>query len=51
MSYGQGRGQTNKLTKETIGRMRNTNVVYGTDDFAGNTTYKCEFGWKKNDDF
>lgn len=33
MSYGQGRGETNKLTREVIDAMRNTNVVYGDNGF------------------
>lgn len=51
MSYGQGRGETNKLTREAIDAMRTTNVVYGDDGFQGKTIHTSSYGWKKNNDF
>ena len=51
MGYGQGKGETNKLSRETIEKMRNTNVVYGTDGFEGKSIQVSFYGWKKNDDF
>ena len=45
MGYGQGKGETNKLSRETIEKMRNTNVVYGTDGFEGKSIQVSSYGW------
>jgi hypothetical protein len=51
MSYGQGRGETNKLSREVVDSMRGTNVVYGTDGFEGKSIQASSYGWKRNDDY
>ena len=51
MGYGQAGGETNKLTREAIDKMRGTNVVYGNDGFEGKSIQTSSYGWKKNDDF
>jgi hypothetical protein len=45
MSYGQGRGETNKLSREVVDGMR------GTDGFEGKSIQTSSYGWKKNDDY
>lgn len=51
MKYGQPGGETNKLTREMVDKMRTTNVVYGNDGFDGKTIHTSSYGWKKNDDY
>lgn len=50
-SYGQNLGEANKLSREAIDRMRNTNIVYGDSNFEGKTIHASSFGWKKNNDY
>lgn len=45
--YGSKQGESNKLPKEVLAGMKNTNIVHdGGKSFEGDTTYHVEYGWK-----